>query len=149
MIQIGDAIISLDVIERKFCCDLAACRGRCCVEGDEGTPLVKGGPCAYAIEEGGGCWCAIEKAWSRGECDFRKPISCHLYPIRVTKYRHHEAVNYNEWSVCRPAVERGEREGVPVYVFCRDALIAKYGEEWYEQLCYAAEQVRAGKLRLR
>lgn len=194
MIQIGDAIVSLDVIERKFCCDLIACKGACCVEGDagapleegeverirenyerfrpymkpegiaaveeqgfsvidvegdEGTPLINGKECAYSINEDGGCWCAIEKAWSRGESSFRKPISCHLYPIRITRYRHHEAVNFNEWKVCFPAMVRGEREGVPVYVFCRDALVAKYGEEWYEQLCYAAEQVRSGKIRFR
>ena len=194
MIQIGDTIISLDIFEKKFCCDLTVCKGACCVEGDSGapleegeaeqirenyekirpymksegltaveeqgfstidvegdlvTPLIGGRECAYAIEEGGSCWCAIEKSWSRGESSFRKPISCHMYPIRVKQYQNYEAMNYDQWSICACARLKGEQEGVPVYVFLKDALITKYGEEWYEQLCYAAREIETGKIKFR
>lgn len=194
MIQIGDAIISLDIFEKRFCCDLAYCKGVCCVEGDSGaplsegeakriennyekikpymksdgietvrqlgfsvidaegdevTPLIGGRECVYAIEENGNCRCAIEKSWMRGESDFRKPISCHLYPVRITKYRHYEAVNYNEWSICACARSKGETEGIPLYVFLKEALIARYGEEWYEQLCYAAREIETGRIKFK
>lgn len=194
MIQIGDTIISLDVLERKFYCDLKACLGVCCVAGDSGapleeeekqeivanyprfrqfmkpegiqvvetqgfttidiegdlvTPLIDGKECAYAIEEGGSCWCAIEKAWFEGLSTFRKPISCHLYPIRVTKYRNYEAVNYDQWQICVGGRIKGEQEGMPVYRFLKDALIRKYGEEWYEQLVYVAGEISKGKLKIR
>ena len=80
------------------------------VEGDLVTPLIGGRECAYAIEEGGSCWCAIEKSWSRGESSFRKPISCHLYPIRVPeRCLDHEI----RGGVVRAAVLRrsGDRDG--------------------------------------
>ena len=191
MIQIGDTLVSFDIFEKKFCCDLAVCKGCCCEEGDSGapladgeadritqnysrirpymtpegieeverqgfsvidmegdevTPLVNGRECVYAIRENGSWWCAIEKAWTRGESDFRKPISCHLYPVRITKYRYYEAVNYNEWHICACARKRGEEEGIPLYVFLKDALIERYGEEWYEQLCFAAKEWETGKI---
>ena len=174
MIQIGDTIISLDIFEKEFCCDLAVCKGICCVEGDSGapleegeaeqirenygkikphmkpegiaaveeqgfsvvdiegdmvTPLIGGRECAYIIEENGCSWCAIEKAWSRGESSFRKPISCHMYPIRVKQYQNYEAMNYDQWTICACARLKGEQEGIPVYVFLKDALIRKYGED--------------------
>jgi hypothetical protein len=115
-------------------------------EGDRVTPLVDGRECAYAMEDGGCCCCAIERAWSRGESRFRKPLSCHLYPLRVTRYRLHEAINYDRWRVCDPARARGEREALPLYLFAREALTRKYGEEWYEQLRVAAAALRDGTL---
>ena len=155
MIQIGDTIVSLDVIKKEFCCDLSVCKGICCVEGDAGapleeeeekyirenyeniklymkpegiqaveeqgwavidvegdlgTPLIHGGECAYAIEENGSCWCAIEKAWTEGKSTFRKPISCHLYPVRITRYPSYQAVNYDEWKICAGAKNKGRKK---------------------------------------
>lgn len=191
MIQIGDTIVSFDIFEKKFCCDLQVCKGACCIDGDSGapledsemeqiaenyegikpymkpagvavvdeegfggkdldgdlvTPLINGGECAYAIDENGSCWCAIEKAWSEGKSSFRKPISCHLYPVRIKKYPDFETVNYHKWKICRCAVTKGERETMPLYRFLKDALIARYGEEWYEQLEYAAKEIEEGRI---
>jgi hypothetical protein len=117
------------------------------IEGERVTPLIDGKECAYSIDEAGCCCCAIEKAWAGGESRFRKPLSCHLYPARATRYRHHEALNYDRWEVCAPARARGEREDIPVYLFLREALTRKYGEEWYDQLCHAAGALRSGELK--
>ncbi len=194
MIQIGDTIVSLDVIKKEFCCDLSVCKGICCVEGDAGapleeeeekyirenyeniklymkpegiqaveeqgwavidvegdlgTPLIHGGECAYAIEENGSCWCAIEKVWTEGKSTFRKPISCHLYPVRITRYPSYQAVNYDEWKICAGAKIKGEKKGIPLYIFLKDALIEKYGTEWYEQLCYVANEIKRGKIKFK
>ncbi len=193
MIQIGDTLISFDVFEKKFCCDLQQCKGICCVEGDSGapleksesrqieknyggirafmkpegiraveeqgfavvdkdgdlvTPLIHGRECAYAIDENGGCWCAIEKAWTQGKSAFRKPVSCHLYPIRVTRYAGFEALNYHKWDICRCARVKGEQEGIPVYRFLKQALIDRYGEEWYRQVEYAAREIENGAIEI-
>lgn len=191
MVQIGEVLVSFDIFEKKFCCDLDCCKGICCIEGDYGaplsegeieklrknyvnvrsymkpegceavalqgfavkdcdnewtTPLIAGRECAFAIEEGGSCWCAVEKAWTEGKSDFRKPESCHLYPIRIACYAGFEALNYHKWKVCQGAVLRGEKEGIPLYRFLKEALIARYGEEWYEELEYAAAEYEAGRL---
>ena len=193
MIQIEDTLVSFDVFEKKFCCDLQQCKGVCCVDGDSGapleggepdriegnyegirpfmkpegvkavseqgfgmidrdgdlvTPLVDGKECAYAIEENGACWCAIEKAWTQGKSTFRKPVSCHLYPIRIARYEGFEALNYNKWDICRWARVKGEQEGIPLYRFLKEPLIARYGEEWYAQLEYAAHEIEAGHIEL-
>ena len=103
-------------------------------DGDS-TPLVRGRECAYAIfDEKGVALCGIEAAYEAGEIEFRKPISCHLYPIRITQTRHFEALNYDRWHICSPACSRGKAEGIKVYEFLREALIRKYGEEFYENL---------------
>lgn len=194
MIQIGEVIVSFDIFEKKFSCDLSACKGACCIEGDYGapleddeiekiganyaevkgymteggvksvkkhgfavkdcdgewtTPLVEHRECAYAIDENGCCWCALEKAWSEGKSTYRKPISCHLYPIRVARYAGFEALNYHQWHICAAAVEKGKREGMPLYRFLKDALIARYGEEWYAELEYAAKELEEGRLVIR
>lgn len=191
MIQIGNVLVSFDVFEKKFCCDLSHCKGVCCIEGDSGapleksekkkiernylnikpymkpagvdaiekqgfavidrdgdlvTPLVANRECVYAIEENGFCWCAIEKAWAEGKSNFRKPVSCHLYPIRVKKYPEFEALNYNKWDICACARQKGEQEGIPLYRFLKDALINKYGAEWYEQLEVAANEIETGRI---
>lgn len=193
MIQIENTLVSFDIFEKKFCCDLEQCKGMCCVEGDSGaplekeetrkiknnypaiqvfmkpegikaveeqgfsmidregdlvTPLIANRECAYAIEENGVGWCAIEKAWTRGKSDFRKPVSCHLYPIRVTRYAGFEALNYNKWTICQCARLKGEKEGVPLYRFLKEALIGRYGKEWYEQLEYAAREIEAGRIEM-
>jgi hypothetical protein len=184
MVLIGNVLVSLDVFEQKFLCNLGRCRGMCCVEGVAGapvekneeallshimlkvkpylrpegwkaiqqkgpairgndgeleTPLVNGEECAYAIFENGIAKCAIEKAYFDNEVSFRKPISCHLYPIRIRKMDGLEALNYHVWDICRSAVRKGKKEDVPVYKFVKDALIRRYGEQWYGELEETAE----------
>ncbi|WP_291908185.1 DUF3109 family protein [Chitinophaga sp. CB10] len=105
------------------------------------TPIINGGICAYAsIDEHGHVGCAIEKAYNDGVVDWKKPISCHLYPIRVTKYESFEAVNYDRWDICKPACKNGKALQVPVYRFLKDALIRKYGTEFYEVLDNIAQK---------
>ncbi len=185
MIIIENAIVSDDVVERAFACNLNACKGACCVSGDSGapldfeetiileniypavkpymtekgiqsveqfgkymidsegefvTPLVDGNKeCAYTIFENGLALCGIEKAYRDGKIDFYKPISCHLYPIRIKKYKDYDAVNYNRWDICAPACTHGRKNGIHVFEFVKTALIRKYGEEWYQQLEGAAQ----------
>jgi len=179
MIQVDDKIISLDVFEKHFVCDLNACKGACCVEGDSGAPLLKGEEkilddiyekvkpymraegiteienqgvavfdadgdlttplvnnreCAFVIDEKGISKCSIEKAYYAGEVDFKKPISCHLFPIRIKEYRDFDAVNYEEIKICKPACKCGSELEVPVYAFLKEPLIRKYGEAWYNKL---------------
>ncbi len=188
MVQIGQAIVSLDIFEKQFVCDLPKCKGMCCVYGESGAPLddeeitileqvyptvkqymtpagievvEKEGvyitdpdsdkvtpligdseDCVYTYTEDGVVYCAIEKAYLNGEITFRKPVSCHLYPIRITKYSDFEAVNYHQWSICCDALRLGKKTGTPLYVFLKEPLIRKYGADWYEQLCLAAEHVK-------
>ena len=103
---------------------------------DKVTPLIGDSEdCAYACTEKGVTYCAIEKAFMNKEIGFRKPLSCHLYPIRITKYKTFEAVNYHQWDVCNEALRLGKKTGTPLYVFLKEPLIRKYGVGWYEQLC--------------
>lgn len=180
MIQIGDTIISDDIVDYDFVCNLNSCKGMCCVEGDAGapveedetqimdnvypqvkpymseqgiksvekqgtfvlgedgeweTPLIDGGECAYVYrDEKGFILCAIEKAYREGKIDWKKPISCHLYPIRVAKYSSFMGVNYNRWQICDDACSLGKELKVPIYKFVKEALIRKFGKEWYEEL---------------
>jgi hypothetical protein len=187
MIQVQDKIISMDVFEKHFVCDLNACKGACCVEGDSGapllkeeekilediyekvkpymrkegvrevenqgfgvydadgdltTPLVKKKECAFVIKENGISLCSIEKAYLDGETDFKKPISCHLFPIRIKEYRDFDAVNYEDIKICKPACECGSKLEVPVYAFLKEPLIRKYGEAWYKELLEAANLLK-------
>jgi len=108
------------------------------------TPLVNGIECAFVVfDEEGIAGCAIEQAWEAGKSKFRKPVSCHLYPVRISRYNDFDAVNYHQWHICRPALELGKKLNIPLYVFLKDSLIRKYGEKWYEKLCSSIEQ--AGK----
>ena len=184
MVLIGNTLVSLEVIERKFVCDVARCKGNCCVDGvagapvekeegeilsrivpqlkpylrEEGwkaiekqgavvtdhdgdlvTPLVPTEECAYAVFENGIALCAIEQAYFDGKVSFRKPISCHLYPIRLSKINNLEAANYHKWDICNPALRKGKKEGVPIFRFVKDALIRRYGVQWYQELEDTAE----------
>ena len=179
MIALGNTMISDDVADKHFVCDLNKCKGACCVEGDAGapleneelamleeiypkvkpylskegkkaieeqglyveregeyeTPIIKGRECAYAVyDKQGVLGCGIEKAYNDGEVKFKKPISCHLYPIRITKYDHYDAINYERWHICNCAVKKGTELGVEIYKFLKDPLIRKYGEQWYNEL---------------
>jgi len=98
------------------------------------TPLVNGRECAFANFTDGIAWCAIERAFDEGKIEFRKPVSCHLYPIRITSYKDYDAVNYHKWPICRDALVHGNRLGVPLYKFLKDPLIRRYGETWYLEL---------------
>lgn len=177
MIVIDDKIVSEDLLEEKFVCDLGACKGACCVAGDAGapldekelpildkiyeqvkpyltpqgiavlekekytfdeedrgfkTPLIENGPCAYVVyDEGGVAGCGIEKAYLAGKVKWQKPVSCHLYPVRITKHATFDAVNYERWSICKAACKNGKKLQVPVFRFVKTALIRKYGEEFY------------------
>ena len=187
MIRIGDTIISRDIFERKFKCDLPECLGNCCRYGDSGaplseeeasildeiwpevrpylrpagrevienegtstrdfdndivTPLIGNEECAYTILEGNIFMCGIERAWSEGKIAFRKPVSCHLFPIRVKRFKDFVAVNYQELSICHSALARGTRENVYVYEFLKDPLIRLMGEESYNELYLSAEDFR-------
>lgn len=190
MIQIDDTIISEDVLDYDFVCNLNACKGACCIEGDAGapvdedelpimeaifpevkpyltpeglqsienqgiyvlgedgeweTPLINGGECAYVIrDEKQNALCAIEKAYNEGKIDWKKPISCHLYPIRLQKYSSFTAVNYNRWSICDDACSLGKELQVPVYKFVKNALIRKFGEAWYQELEEAKKLLDSG-----
>lgn len=180
MIQIGKTIISEELIDEDFVCNLSSCKGICCVEGDAGapieedersildrifpqvkpymsseginavlqqgtsvlgedkeweTPLIDGGACAYVIEnKNGTILCAIEQAFREGKIDWKKPISCHLYPIRLKNYTSFTAVNYNRWSICKDACSLGKELKVPVYQFVKEALIRKFGQNWFSAL---------------
>lgn len=110
-------------------------------EGDFSTPTIGGRECAYAVyDEQGILKCGIEMAYQEGKTDFKKPISCHLYPVRVKKLHRHVAVNYDDWHICNPACILGREKGVRVYQFLKEALIRKFGEAWYEQLAAYAEK---------
>ena len=103
-------------------------------EGGYATPLIeKHGACAYAITDDNGYYkCAIEKAYELDELDWKKPISCHLYPIRVTEYPTMTAMNYEMWDICSEACTLGKSLKMPVYKFCKDSIVRAYGQEFYE-----------------
>ena len=180
MIQIDDTLVSVDCLSEKFCCDLEACKGACCVEGDAGAPveldevagieealpevwpmlsasaqavidrqgvaytdeegdlvtsIVNGKDCVFTCyDEAGHCYCALEKAYREGRTAFFKPLSCHLYPIRLKKIGDGVALNYHRWDVCRPAVKKGKMLDLPVYRFLREPLERRFGKAWYEEL---------------
>ena len=184
MFQLGKTIVSEDIIDKDFVCNLSACKGACCIDGDAGaplekeelrilvevypkvkpflrpeginaiekqgvyittefgdheTPLIDGADCAYVIfDDKKTALCGIEEAYNQGEISWKKPLSCHLYPIRVKQYSEFAAVNYDKWEICNDACVLGKELQVPVYKFVKEALIRKFGEDWYEELEKAA-----------
>jgi len=116
-------------------------------DGDFVTPLIDGkGRCAYVFfDENGVAKCAIEQAHAEGKIDYKKPVSCHLYPVRIKKYKDYDAVNYDRWDICAPACSLGKELAVPVFRFVKNALIRKYGEDWYNQLEGAAQFAELSK----
>ncbi|GGH46020.1 DUF3109 family protein [Dyadobacter endophyticus] len=110
-------------------------------DGDYVTPVINGRECAYAIyDQKGILKCGIEEAYNDGKISYKKPISCHLYPIRVTKYEQYHALNYDRWEICSPACSLGQQLKVPVYKFLKDPLIRAYGEDWYRQLSHEIDE---------
>jgi len=186
MIAIDDKLISDELVQEDFVCDLEACKGGCCVEGDAGAPLeraelgildriydqvspflspegrqeirsqgryvfnprggfvtptIGNGICAYGVREGGIVKCGIEKAFHAAGTDFIKPLSCHLYPVRVKKESGYDSVNYEpRKSLCDPACTLGRKLKVPVFRFLKEALIRKYGPSFYEALEAVAQE---------
>lgn len=103
-------------------------------DGDKVTPLINKKECAYVVFENDVAWCAIEKAFYDGVIDFKKPVSCHLYPVRIKKYEKFEAIHYDRWEICKPAVTLGDRERLPVFRFLKEPLVRKYGDAFYQNL---------------
>ena len=150
MIQVANTIISEDIIDCDFVCNLNACKGACCIEGDAGAPVEESElkvmkriypeVAPYLTEEGR---TAIEQAYNDKKIDWKKPISCHLYPIRLQEYSSFTAVNYHRWSpICDDACVLGKKLQVPIYKFVKEALIRKFGEEWYQELELIAEHLK-------
>lgn len=112
-------------------------------DGDYSTTTVAGKECVFAKKDAQGLWkCSIENAYNAGKINFPKPISCHLYPIRITKYAEYDAINYHQWHICSAACSLGEKLRIPLYEFLKVPLIRKYGEKWYEELLEEIEQKR-------
>jgi hypothetical protein len=184
MFQLGKTIVSEDIIEKEFVCNLSACKGKCCIDGEAGAPLeeeellilldiypkikpflrkegikaiedqglfittdgeyettlINEKDCAYVIfDEKNTAKCGIEEAYNQGIIDWKKPISCHLYPVRIMDYSEFSAVNYHKWPICDDACTLGKELQVPVYKFVKEALIRKFGEDWYTELEKVAE----------
>ena len=114
-------------------------------ENDNVTPLIGNEECAYTAIKDNILLCGIEQAWSDGKISFRKPLSCHLFPIRIKYYSDFRAVNYEELAICSPARITGEREGIYVYEFLKEPLIRALGEDLYKDLCIAAKELRKNK----
>ena len=108
-------------------------------DGENLTSLVPSKECVFAYKKDGAWQCALETAFNAGKSDFRKPISCYLYPVRVKNHRKFTAVEYHEWGICKCACENGAKLKVPVYKFLREPLIAAFGKAWYSELCKIAQ----------
>lgn len=108
--------------------------------GEYVTPLINDKDCAFVFYDKGIAKCAIEKAYDEGKIDFQKPISCHLYPLRITKSKNFEAINYHKWFICEPARTFGKKEEIPLYKFVKTPLIRAYGQEWYDKLVKEIEK---------
>ena len=190
MIRIGNTIFSMDLLEKKFICDLPKCMGNCCKYGDSGaplsagetsileeiwpvirtylrpegidtiekqgisvtdienervTPLINNEECAYTILSDSIYMCGIEKAWSEKMISFQKPLSCHLFPVRMKRFSGFTAVNYEEIAICSSARSLGADKGMYVYEFLKKPLIRALGEETYNELCIAARELRKSK----
>ena len=199
ILQIGEILISSDILTEQFCCDLEACKGQCCIEGDAGAPvttdeimeieesldavwndlsasaqaMIDKQGVAYTDEEGdlvtsivGGkdcvftklhplspspkgngelvTMCALELAYRSGRCSFCKPISCALYPIREKRFSDGTvALNYHRWKVCEPAVRKGRELHLPVYRFLEGPLVRRFGQQWYDELCSIADDLKS------
>jgi len=197
MIEIGNILVSDDVVEKQFVCDLSKCKGGCCEEGDAGAPLedsemdminevyekvkpylteaaiaeieIKGKYvyhkefgwvtptlgndseiCVYGYRDSRGVIkCGFEQAFNDGIISWKKPISCHLFPVIASKGKHgkYERVNYEpREKLCAPACSLGKKLKVPVYEFLKEALIRKYGEEFFAVLTEVAKKKEKGEL---
>ncbi len=191
MILLNNTIVSEDILERNFICNLAACKGACCVEGDSGAPITEEeveilaselenikpyltpislaainskdfwekdtdddlvttclptGECNFSLrDEMGYLKCGIELAYKDGKASIQKPLSCHLYPIRLSKVGDFDAVNYHRWDICKPACSLGDEHKLAVYQFLKEPLVRKFGADWYGELDAIAKQWKEEK----
>ncbi|GAA6529403.1 hypothetical protein LPYR103PRE_13760 [Segatella asaccharophila] len=192
LLQVGNVLVDPAVFTVQFCCDLAVCKGRCCVEGEAGPPvtdrevkaiedciptvaddlsaaakeviqqqgiwyvdtdrdldlsIVGSKDCIFTCYDRQGiCLCALEKAYRAGKTEFQKPISCALYPLREKDFHNGTfGLAYRWWNVCEGALEKGRRQNLPLYLFLREPLIRRFGQEWYDLLCAAADQLKVTK----
>jgi len=194
MLIIQDKLLEGDILTEEFMCNLQACKGACCWEGDYGapldedevqileqeyqnikayllpegqkiiditgtsvyykedklmgTPLLESAACAFMTKNDQGiAMCGIEQAWKDGKTSFRKPISCHLYPIRAEKdhIAAFETLRYDRWNICSAACTKGKENKIKVFEFAKDALIRKYGQEWYDELTAAYNNIYKDK----
>jgi len=189
MILLENTIVSEDILEKNFICNLSACKGACCIEGDSGAPITQDelevleaelenikpyltsvsleaiktqnfwekdtdgdlvttclptGECNFSLrDEAGMLKCGIEQAYRDGKASIQKPLSCHLYPIRISNVGEFEALNYHRWDICKPACKLGEEHQVAVYQFLKEPLIRKFGADWYNELDEIAKQWKA------
>jgi hypothetical protein len=194
MFQLGKTIISEDILDKQFVCNIDQCKGECCVAGEAGAPitkdetqilkdiypsikgflreigqdaikkqgvyttnpigefettLVNGKECAYAVFDNNGvAGCGIEQAYNTGVISFQKPISCHLYPIRIQEYKELTAINYHSWPICNEACTLGEKLKTPTYQFAKAALIRKFGKDWYQELDTVAHEYYDNKTKI-
>jgi hypothetical protein len=114
-------------------------------EGDKVTQLINGRECAFVVYKSKIATCAIEKAWEQKKIPFRKPISCHLYPIRITDYTEFEAVNYHKWDICKKALITGRENNIYLFEFLKEPLVRKYGETWYDELVMIIDYLKKKK----
>lgn len=192
MLIVENCIVSEDIADCQFACDLCQCKGACCVEGDSGapleqeeitlleelyphvkpymtpegvraveqqgvavqdkegdwgTPLINNRDCAFVCHDNGMTYCAIEKAFRDGKINFLKPVSCHLYPIRIEHFREFTAVNYHQWDICHCARQKGHQEQTCLYQYLKEPLIRKFGESWYAQLEKVCQEFLSNKTR--
>jgi hypothetical protein len=193
MILLDNTIISEDILEKNFICNLSACKGACCIEGDFGAPITEeeietigaelsnilpflnsesvneinkkgiwekdidgdlvttclpSGECNFSIKESDGTLkCGIEQANKAGKSSIQKPLSCHLYPIRISKVGNYDAVNYHKWDICKPACKLGDEHKLPVFQFLKIPLIRKFGTEWFNELSFVAAQWESDKIK--
>lgn len=189
LVEVKDKVISTQIFEKKFVCDLTACKGACCIEGHEGAPLteeevsilengfeelkpymreegikaiedqgvfyidqdneavttlVNNNECAFvSFDDSGTTKCSIEIANAEGKFSFKKPISCHLYPIRVKKFETFQALNFSKWDICSPACDCGEKLNIPVFRFLKEPLIRAFGEAFYKELLIVEHELRS------
>jgi hypothetical protein len=188
LIEIEDKVVSTQIFERKFVCDLNACKGACCIEGDSGAPvtqeeisilendfeaikpymrqegidvienqgvfyidqendavtsLVNEKECAFVFfDEHGITKCSIEQAHKDGKTSLKKPLSCHLYPIRVKQFQDFTALNYSSWDICKPACACGDQLNVPVYKFLKEPLIRAFGQLFFDELLTVDDELK-------
>lgn len=188
ILQVGDVLLTSDILTEPFCCDYAKCKGICCIEGDAGAPvtldevgeieqaldavwdtlsaqaqavidkqgvsyvdsegdlvtsIVGGKDCVFTCYQERNCMCALECAYQQGSSNFRKPISCSLYPIREKQFSNGTVgLNYSRWDICRDAIEKGRELNMPLYRFLEQPLIQRFGKKWYEELCQLAAEMR-------
>lgn len=188
LVEVKDKVVSTQIFEKKFVCDLNACKGACCIEGDAGAPvtleeidiieenieaikpymreegiaaveksgvfyidqdgdagttLVNEKECAFVyFDDKGITKCSIEKAYIDGKTIFKKPISCHLYPIRVKQFTEYQALNYDVWDICEPACTCGDKLDVPVYRFLKEPLIRAFGEPFFQELTVVEQELK-------